>query len=527
MIRINEIKLSIDEDISVLPQRIRKALKIQEKDILSYTIYRESIDARKSDMIYFTYTVDVEVSDEKQLLSKHKWMKKTPDLEYNMPECGTDVMKERPIIIGFGPSGMFAALLLAQAGFCPVVYERGEKVEDRVKSVQEFWEKGILNEASNVQFGEGGAGTFSDGKLTTRVKDLRSRRVLQELVAFGAPKEILYQAHPHIGTDLLREVVKNIRLKIEALGGTIHFCSPVEDFKITDNKISSILVQNKWVDCDQVILCIGHSARDTFRKLHEKEVCMSAKAFAVGARIEHLQTFINEKQYKQFADHPKLQAAEYRFVHTANNGRGVYTFCMCPGGSVVASASQKDMLVINGMSMHARDSQNANSALLVQVTPADFGNQPLDGVIYQETLEKAAFVLGGSNYQAPAQMVEDYLDGNVKELSGLCKPSYSLGVKAADLNNIFSDEINEALKEGICSFDHKMPGFKQNAVLTGIETRSSSPVRISRHKETYLSENINNLYPCGEGAGYAGGIISAAIDGIKCAEQIIIKYGVK
>lgn len=525
MIRVHEIKLNIHQSKEEIPSLLLKKLHIKKEDLLSYRIFKESIDARKKDMIYFTYCIDCEVRNEEMLLKKaSSHYQKTPNYQYQSPKHGNTPITHRPIIIGFGPAGMLAALLLAQEGYCPIVYERGACVEKRIEDVEKFWTKGILNEITNVQFGEGGAGTFSDGKLTTRVKDLRSYKVLEEFVKHGAPEEILYEANPHIGTDRLRSLVKEIREVIIRLGGELHFESKVEQFEITNNKLTSLYVNDTWVPCENVIVAIGHSARDTFHVLHKSNVDMSAKAFAVGVRIEHDQQFINKNQYGSFFENPKLPVASYRFVHTANNGRGVYTFCMCPGGVVVPSSSSQGELVVNGMSEYARDQKNANSALLVQVSPDDFGNDAMDGIHYQEALEKKAYQLGGQSWKAPAQKVEDYLQKKVGNLDHTIQTSYAIGTTPCNLHDLFPSYINEALMDGILAFDRKMKGFASNAVLTAVETRSSSPVRINRDKESLESLNIQGLYPCGEGAGYAGGIVSAAIDGLRCAEKIIENY---
>lgn len=524
MIRIHEIRLTIDQPKDKIADLIIKKLHIRKEELITYRIFKESIDARKNDMIYFNYCVDCEVKNEQSILQKpsHHYQK-TPDFQYVPPAHGSASMTHRPIIIGFGPAGMLAALLLAQEGYEPLIFERGDCVENRILAVEEFWQTGTLQETTNVQFGEGGAGTFSDGKLTTRVKDLRSRKVLEELVAHGAPEEILYESNPHIGTDKLRGIVKSIRENILSLGGEIHFLSPVTDFQFHDDKISAVAVNKVWYPCGDVILAIGHSARDTFRLLYKQNMNMNAKAFAIGARIEHLQSFINERQYGAFANHPRLPVASYRFVHKAKNNRGVYTFCMCPGGVVVPSASSQGHLVVNGMSAYARDEQNANSAILVQVTPDDYGSHPLDGINFQEELEHKAFVLGGSKFQAPGQTIEDFLKQKKHGTIDI-KPSYALGIKYTDLHELFPADIAQAMEEGILAFDKKMPGFAKHAILTAIETRSSSPVRIERDSETLQSLNKGNVYPCGEGAGYAGGIVSAAIDGLRCAEKIIEKY---
>jgi uncharacterized FAD-dependent dehydrogenase len=409
-------------------------------------------------------------------------------------------------------------------GYKPLVLERGEAVDDRVKSIDAFWTKGELNPKSNVQFGEGGAGTFSDGKLTSRVKDLRGRKVLQELVKAGAPEEILYKAHPHVGTDLLRDIVKNIRKEIIALGGEVRFGAQVAKFEIENQQLRGLtLTSGEEIAVEQAILAIGHSARDTFSELYERGVRMTAKPFAVGVRVEHPQTVINQAQYKEFAGHPRLGAAEYRLTYKASNGRGVYTFCMCPGGLVVPAASETGHLVTNGMSEHARNQENANSGLLVQVFPEDFGSDhPLAGVAFQRDLEKKAFELGGSTYQAPAQLVGDFLKNQPSTAMASVTPSYALGVTPTDLTDLFPDYINTALKEALTGLDQKLHGFAMaDAVMTGVESRSSSPLRINRDEESFQSVSTKGLYPSGEGAGFAGGIVSAAIDGLKCAEALI------
>lgn len=526
MLRIQQIKLSLDEDKALLPAKIIKKLRIKEEDLISYHIFKESIDARKEHDVHFTYCIDCKVKNESTILKyKHKDISKTPDFTYRMPKKGVLGLKNRPIVVGFGPAGMFSALLLAQMGYQPLVFERGGCVEKRVESVEQFWRDGILDTNSNVQFGEGGAGTFSDGKLTARSKDLRVHKVLEELVRFGAPEEILYMAHPHIGTDLLRHVVKNIREEIIRLGGEIHFDTKVEDVQIEQGHIYGVQANGVVYPCERVILAIGHSARDTFYQLMERGVCMHAKSFAVGARIEHPQTLINKAQYKSNAGHPRLGAAEYRLTHTATNGRGVYTFCMCPGGSVVPSTSTEYGVVVNGMSEHARNQENANSALLVQIRSEDFDNDPRKLIQFQEELEKKAYQIAGATYQAPAQLVKDFLAHKASTQIGSVKPSYALGVSLCDLHDVLPDYVCEAMKEGIQSFDCKLKGFAMDdAILTGVETRSSSPLRMERRKEDFISVNVEGLYPCGEGAGYAGGIVSAAIDGLRCAESLISMY---
>lgn len=528
MIRITQIKLSIDEPVSKIKALILKKLKISEHELLNYRIYKESIDARHHGEIDFIYTVDVALQNEGKILAKKlKNVSLAPKLDYKNPEHGIKKMQHRPLVIGFGPAGMFAALLLAQNGYKPIVLERGEAVDERVKSIDEFWKKGKLNPKSNVQFGEGGAGTFSDGKLTSRVRDLRGRKVLEEFVLAGAPEDILYKAHPHVGTDLLRDIVKKIREQIITLGGEVHFEAQVEQFIIENQSLAAVkLVDGTVINAHQAILAIGHSARDTFSELYDKGIQITAKPFAVGVRIEHPQKLINKAQYKEFAENKRLGAAEYRLTYKASSGRGVYTFCMCPGGLVVPAASETGRLVTNGMSEHARNQKNANSGLLVQVFPEDFPTtHPLAGVEFQRELEAKAFELGGSSYKAPAQLVGDFLDGKASTAMGTVEPSYALGVTPSDLEQLFPEYITTPMKEAIIGLDKKLHGFAlSDAVLTGVESRSSSPVRINRDEESFQSVSTKGIYPSGEGAGFAGGIVSAAIDGLKCAEALISEF---
>lgn len=525
LLRVTQVILSIDDELSNIKKAICKKIKIKEDELLSYTIFKESIDARKRP-IRFSYSVDIEVKDETSVLKRNKKdVSVSPDMKFKYPVMGKEVMDKPVYVVGFGPAGMFSSLLLAEMGYKVVVFERGEAIDERIQSVNEFWEKGILNEKSNVQFGEGGAGSFSDGKLTTRVKDLRSRKVLEEFVEAGADPSILYEAHPHVGTDVLRTVVKNIRKKIISLGGEIHFNSKVDDILIENGKVQGIVCHGEIYETNHVILAIGHSARDTFEMIDKRKISMVSKSFAVGARIEHKQSFIDKAQFKEYAGHPRLGAAEYNFVHQSSNGRAVYTFCMCPGGVVVPSTSLKEHVVTNGMSYQARNLTNANSAILVQVNPCDFPDDSvLAGVKFQEKLEKDAYILGGKDYKAPAQLVEDFINDKSSTQLKNVQPSYALGVKLCNLHDILPDEIYESMKEGIVNFGKKVHGFDSNAVLTGVETRSSSPVRLPRN-ENCVSENTIGLYPCGEGAGFAGGIVSAAIDGLKCATGIIEQFG--
>ncbi len=516
MLRINQCKLKLDQPIGDLKKVIAHKLKNTRSEF-TYEIIKESIDAREKEII-LSYTVDVSIEHEERYL-------KCKDVSLVKPvkpfEAKRKTFLHRPVIIGFGPAGMFAALTLAKAGCRPLIFERGSDVDTRSEEVEHFWKTGELNEESNVQFGEGGAGTFSDGKLTSRSKDERSVTVLKELVRFGADPKILYQAMPHIGTDVLRNVVKNLRQEVIRLGGEIHFNSKVSGFRIENKQIKAVFVQGKWIETEDVVLAIGHSARDTFHQLHEIGVYMEPKPFAVGVRIEHPQSLISEHQYGSYAHHPALPVASYRLTHQCEQ-RSVYSFCMCPGGCVVASTSQKGHLVTNGMSYAARDMENANSALLVQVFLEDVGSGLFDGMKFQEELEKKAFELGGSHYRAPAQLVGDFLKHQPSAEIKSVKPSYSNGVTLCDLHQCLPEFVTSALEEGIQAFDKKINGFAMNdAILTAVESRSTSPIRFSRSFETCQSLNTQNLYPCGEGAGYAGGIVSAAIDGIRVAEHIL------
>ncbi|MEG2353616.1 MAG: hypothetical protein RSB70_03115 [Clostridium sp.] len=530
MLRISNIKISVDEDPSIIEKLVLKKLKIKASDLVKYYIYKESIDARKGN-INFVYTIDVEVKNEEQILTRHpKDVVNIKELKYEGVESGTVKLDKRPVIIGSGPAGLFATLLLAQRGYNPILVERGLDVDNRSQDIDEFWKERKFKNNSNVQFGEGGAGTFSDGKLTTRIKDIRCRKVLEELVNFGSPEEILYSHKPHVGTDILKGVVKNIRNEIIRLGGQVKFDSKVTDICRVNSNIESITINNsELIETNIVILAIGHSARDTYEMLYERGVHIIQKPFAIGARIEHPQELINKSQYKEFHNHPRLGAADYRLIEHTKNGRTAYTFCMCPGGSVIASASNEGQVVTNGMSEHARDKDNANSAFLVNVAPEDFGsNHPLAGVHFQEKYERLAYKLGGENYNAPVQLVGDFLNDRVSTKIGSIKPSYEPGYTFVDLRDCLPKFVTDTMKEALGGFDKRIKGFAMDdAVLTAVETRSSAPIRIVRDDKTLESTNTKNLYPCGEGAGYAGGIVTAAVDGIKCAEKIISKYSNK
>ncbi|KZL93232.1 NAD(P)/FAD-dependent oxidoreductase [Clostridium magnum] len=526
-IRVNNIAMNIEEDMSTLKNKVSKKLKISIEDIKEFKILKESIDARKKDNIKFNYAVEVICDNEEKIVKRSNDKDvKLEDAVIEEFKLGNKKMKHRPIIVGMGPAGMFAGLLMAQKGYRPLIIERGEKVEDRTETVNRFWSTGELNLESNVQFGEGGAGTFSDGKLTTRIKDNRCDFVLEEFVNSGAPSEIIYSGKPHIGTDILKNVVKNIRQRIIDLGGEIRFNSRFEDIVIKDNYIKSVVVNGEEIPCDNLILAIGHSSRDTYEMLYKRGVFMAPKAFAIGVRVEHSQNMINTNQYGKYANHPRLKAADYRLSYTTQaTGRAVYSFCMCPGGEVVAAASEEGMLVTNGMSYYDRDKDNANAAIVVTVGEDDFeGNTPLKGMEFQRYYEKLAYTVGGGGYKAPIQLVGDFLEDRTTTRLGAIKPTYNPGYEFKDLKECLPRYVTQSLKEGLINFDRKIKGFAtSDAVLTGIETRTSAPVKITRN-ENLQSINVKGLYPSGEGAGFAGGIISAAVDGIKSAESIMKEY---
>lgn len=527
MIRINEIKLSLEEDEKELNKKAAKILRINEKYIKALTIFKKSVDARKKDYIHFTYSVDIEISlDENQIVSKCKSNKVmlTKPYHYEIPECKR-VSKYRPIIVGFGPAGMLAGIILAEAGLRPIILERGKGIDERQKDVNEFWTKRRLDEESNVQFGEGGAGTFSDGKLTTGIKSPFIRKVLTELYEAGAPEEILYSSKPHIGTDRLAIVVKNIRKKIERLGGEVRLECKLEKLIVYNKFVQGVTYSHKGecidIEADSVIMAIGHSARDTVEMLYKLGAEIIQKPFSVGARIEHPQSLINKAQYGKFAGHPKLGAADYKLACHGLHERGAYTFCMCPGGTVVAAASEKEGVIVNGMSSLARDGENANSALLVGIEPKDFPSEhPLAGIYYQREIEHRAFELAGGDYRAPAQLVGDFLKGEKSTQLGNVNPTCPTGVSLTNLDECLPQKVSATMKSAIVEMDKKLNGFNlYDAVLTAPETRSSSSVRILR--DEFCQCNISGVYPCGEGAGYAGGIVSAAVDGIKCAHAVL------
>lgn len=520
MIRINNMKLKVLEDEKILKSKISKKLKVAEKDIKEITIYKKSLDARKKTDIYYLYSVNVTLEKGVTYFNS-KDVSKITDVSYKLPK-GKLKKINRPIIIGFGPAGIFSALILTKLGLNPIVFERGEDIDSRRKCVENFWENGVFNEKSNVQFGEGGAGTFSDGKLTTSIKNIRCKKVLEEFVKHGADPEILYYNKPHIGTDKLSLIIKNIRTYLIEKGCDIHFNSEVTDIKIENDKVCGIVVNNKDEFLTKnVVLSIGHSARDTFYMLKEKNVAMEKKPFAVGFRIEHKQEKINEAQYGEFAKH--LPPADYKLTYKTESGRNVYTFCMCPGGKVISSSSANREIVVNGMSYNNRADDNSNSALLVNINTLDFPSDDVfSGIDFQKQLEQKAFKIAGENYNAPVQLLGDFLNGvKTSEIADIT-PSYKPGYTFIEMDEIMPKFVCESIREAVPHFSKKLNGFDyKNAVLTGVETRSSSPVRILRD-DTHESLNIKGLYPCGEGCGYAGGIISAAVDGITVAEKIFL-----
>lgn len=529
MLRIGQLKLNPNHNEKAMRSAIAKTLRISEQDILEIQIQKRSIDARKKPDIKFVYTVDVSVVNESKVLKKQKGNQVTiaTKKEYIFPEAGSANLQSRPVIIGSGPAGLFCAYMLAEHGYRPIVFERGASVEERQSDIEAFWETGILNTQSNVQFGEGGAGTFSDGKLNTGVKDPlgRNRKVLEIFVENGAPEEILYLNKPHIGTDILIDVVRNMRNQIIAWGGEVHFHSRFVDFKTKENKLEAITIESngceKEYPAEILILAIGHSARDTFQMLYEKNVSMEPKSFAIGVRVEHPQEWINLSQYGD--NYPEmLPASDYKVVTNLESGRGVYSFCMCPGGYVVNASSEEGMLAVNGMSYHARAGQNANSAIIVTISPSDYGDEhPLSGMYFQRELEHKAFVEG--NGAVPVQLFKDYCKNVPSEKLGMIIPQIKGKYKLANVRAIFPTEIAESIENGIKSFDKQIHNFShEDVVLSGIESRTSSPVRILRNCE--LEAENTGIYPCGEGAGYAGGITSAAIDGMKVAEMIRKKF---
>ena len=531
MLRLTEIKLPLDHAVDAVRMAILARLGLKPDELIGFTVFRRGVDARKRSAIHFTYTLDLETTRETELLthfSSDPHVMATPDTSYQfVVRAGTlPSTALRPVVIGTGPCGILAALVLAQMGLRPLVLERGKAVRERTRDTWGFWQKGTLDPESNVQFGEGGAGTFSDGKLYSQIKDPRhyGRKVLHEFVKAGAPEEILYVSKPHIGTFRLVKMVEHMRASIEALGGEFRFSSKVDDVLIEDGQMRGVtLVGGEEIRTDHVILAIGHSARETFEMLHARGVYIEAKPFSIGCRIEHPQSLIDRARYGSFAGHAQLGAADYKLVHHASNGRSVYSFCMCPGGTVVAAASEPGRLVTNGMSQYSRDERNANSAIVVGVTPEDYPGSPLAGIAFQRHWEERAFALGGSNYDAPAQLVGDFIKGRASSAFGDVQPSYKPGLKLGDLAPALPSFALVAMREAIPAFDKQLRGFNHaDAVLTAIETRTSSPIRIKRNEEDLQSLNTRGLFPAGEGAGYAGGILSAAVDGIRVAEALAL-----
>jgi uncharacterized FAD-dependent dehydrogenase len=533
MLRLTEIKLPLDHPEEAIQTAILKKLQIIPAELTRYSIFKRSYDARKKDNIVFVYVLDVETTQEKRLLQRFKkdpHVIPTPDTRYRYvakAEEGAIASTHRPVIIGAGPCGIFAGLLLAQMGFRPLILERGKPVHDRSVDTFGFWSKRKFNPESNAQFGEGGAGTFSDGKLYSRVKDANhhGRKVLEELVNAGAAPEILYVNKPHIGTYRLVKIVENMRRTIESLGGEIRFQSRVETIEIEqqERQVRGVTLANgEYIRSDRVILAVGHSARDTFEMLHQQGVYIEPKPFSIGFRVEHPQAVIDQCRLGAQAGHPMLGAADYQLVHHCSNGRSVYSFCMCPGGQVVAATSEVGRVVTNGMSQYERSGKNANSGIVVGITPDDYPGDPLAGMELQRRLEEQAFKLGGCTYEAPGQLVGDFLAQQPSTALGSVKPSYRPGVHLCDLSPSLPEYAIAAIREAIPAFDQQIKGFAMpDAVLTGVETRTSSPIRIKR-KDDYQSLNTAGLYPAGEGAGYAGGILSAGIDGIKVAEAVAL-----
>jgi uncharacterized protein len=537
MLRITEIKLPLIEAESLIHQddQIRaallKRLEILESDLIRFEIFKRGVDARKTHAILFVYNIDVEIRNEAKVLARFKkdpHIKPAPDTSYKFVATNTQALQHRPVVVGFGPAGIFAALILAQAGFKPIVLERGKEVRQRTKDTWGLWRKRKLDPESNVQFGEGGAGTFSDGKLYSQIKDPKhyGRKVLQEFVKAGAPEEILYVSHPHIGTFKLVSMVEEMRNTITSLGGEIRFGSRVTEIAIQDQQVQGVSLQTgEYLPTRHLVLAVGHSARDTFEMVYNKGIYVEAKPFSIGFRIEHPQSLVDRARYgKSYSDDilKKLGAADYKLVHHAQNGRSVYSFCMCPGGTVVAATSEPNRVVTNGMSQYSRNERNANAGIVVGITPElDYPDHPLAGIELQRQLESQAFVLGGSDYSAPGQLIGDFLANKPSSEFGEVTPSYTPGVHLTDLASALPAFAIDAIREAIPAFAKQIPNFDlADGILTGVETRTSSPIRIKRDDDTLQSINTKGLFPCGEGAGYAGGILSAAVDGIKVAEAV-------
>lgn len=524
---VSQVETKLEQSKDEILEQALKIAKLKKEDIRGIYLIKSSVDARRKDKIRIVSSVGIEtLIDEEKLLDKisssQVTMQKREQIKF---ETGTVPIQHPPVIAGFGPAGMFAGLALARMGYRPIIIERGADVETRIKKVDDFWKNNSLDTETNVQFGEGGAGTFSDGKLTTRINDPRCSYIIDELIRHGAPEEISQRQKPHIGTDLLRGIVKKIREEIIELGGEVRFNEKVNNVCIRDGKIYSVVTSKGEIPAQALILAIGHSARDTFSMLLERGVLIESKAFSVGVRIEQRQEVIDQGLYGKYAGHEALPKGEYQ-LSWRKGDRGVYTFCMCPGGFVVPSSSEKHTVVTNGMSKYSRDGINANSALVVSVDANDFGSHPLAGLEFQNNMEKQAYLIGGESYAAPGQSVKSFIDKSTPSLAGCAtKPTFFCGTKEADLSKLFPPVVNEMLTAGMRLFEQKLKGFaNSDAIITAAETRTSSPVRILRDKDTMEAVGIQGLYPCGEGAGYAGGIVSAAVDGVKLAQCIMERY---
>ena len=542
MLRLNEVKLPLEHDEAALPAAILARLGIAAADLTGFTVFKRSYDARKRSAVVLIYSLHVEVRNEAAVLARLSHdihLMPAPDTDYKFVAGGEQLAghtsEPRPIVIGTGPCGLFVALILAQMGLRPLILERGKQVRERTVDTFGFWRKRELNPESNVQFGEGGAGTFSDGKLYSQIKDPKhyGRKVLTEFVKAGAPEEIIYVSKPHIGTFRLVKMVEEMRANIEQLGGEYRFESKVVDLDIVPGADGGqvrgvVLANGETIASNHVVLAIGHSARDTFEMLHKRGVYIEAKPFSIGFRVEHPQSLIDSCRFGPSAGHPILGAADYKLVHHASNGRSVYSFCMCPGGTVVAAASEPGRLVTNGMSQYSRNERNANSAIVVGITPTDYPGDPLAGIALQRELEERAFALGGGNYDAPGQLVGDFVAGRASTEFGSVIPSYKPAVHLTDLAPSLPEYAITALREAFPAFNKQIKGYyKADAVLTGVETRTSSPIRIKRRDDDLQSLNTRGLFPAGEGAGYAGGILSAAVDGIKVAEAVALSMAAR